>query len=534
MDERQAAAIKRLVESIRALHLRAGEPSAREIARRIGKGGLSHSSVNAVLRSGALPRWGPLELVVVALGGQVDEFREQWTVARELALDSFSDELAATAEGVVIQPLIGEAAANYLASADEQYRRGDYDAADRALTLMMLAVRRDRTRLWKFSGRLQEALSALDDVLVTQLTLLSETDVDVLETKVDRASILFEQGLRNEGISQATEALRDQASTLGPDHANTLDTQQLLGFMLSRSGRDFPVDLDLQEALRISLDKYGEHHHVTLSLRNSLMVTLMREGHLQEALIESEIVLSAYRRILHNAHPQVLARRNNHARVCILLNRLDDAEAELIDLVKSCLQVLGERSIITLLARNNLALVYDKKGRFEEAEEEYQEVMQIRRSAFGEDHPETLRTRNNLAFLLDERGDLEAAVSEYRAVLAGRTRVLGEDDENTQRTRGDLAYALDRLGRFDEAEPEYRTLLEQYRRLLGVYHPRTLTAWKDLIYALSQLGRSDDVAKEYAMMFQAQRQAEATEHPDESYLGPHGGGRTRRQEPPLN
>jgi hypothetical protein len=69
-----------LLSALRDLHLRAGEPSMREIARRTCA--LSHDTVHRVLTHPELPRWGPLELVVEALGGDVESFRQLWISAR--------------------------------------------------------------------------------------------------------------------------------------------------------------------------------------------------------------------------------------------------------------------------------------------------------------------------------------------------------------------------------------------------------------------------------------------------------------------
>ena len=68
-----------LVE-LRRLHLRAGEPSMRAIAR--STGAISHDTVHRILTGPDVPQWGPLELVVEALHGDVELFRELWITAR--------------------------------------------------------------------------------------------------------------------------------------------------------------------------------------------------------------------------------------------------------------------------------------------------------------------------------------------------------------------------------------------------------------------------------------------------------------------
>lgn len=68
-----------LIEQLRDLHLRAGLPSVRDIARKTHA--LSHDTVHRTLVGKAVPRWGPLELIVEVLGGDIEAFRELWIAA---------------------------------------------------------------------------------------------------------------------------------------------------------------------------------------------------------------------------------------------------------------------------------------------------------------------------------------------------------------------------------------------------------------------------------------------------------------------
>jgi tetratricopeptide (TPR) repeat protein len=74
--------IRSLFAELRNLHRRAGEPSTRVVARSLGRGVLSHTTVHAVLRGPRVPRWRPLELVVRQLGGDIEQVRELWIGAR--------------------------------------------------------------------------------------------------------------------------------------------------------------------------------------------------------------------------------------------------------------------------------------------------------------------------------------------------------------------------------------------------------------------------------------------------------------------
>jgi hypothetical protein len=62
--------------------LRAGELSTRDISRSTGHA-ISHDTVNRVLRGEGRPHWRSLELVVKALGGDVETFRTLWLSGRQ-------------------------------------------------------------------------------------------------------------------------------------------------------------------------------------------------------------------------------------------------------------------------------------------------------------------------------------------------------------------------------------------------------------------------------------------------------------------
>jgi hypothetical protein len=70
-----------LLTALRDLHLLAGEPSMRAIARSTGHK-ISCDTVHRVLTGPDLPRWVPLEHVVIVLDGDVETFRNLWVSAR--------------------------------------------------------------------------------------------------------------------------------------------------------------------------------------------------------------------------------------------------------------------------------------------------------------------------------------------------------------------------------------------------------------------------------------------------------------------
>ena len=69
---------RELVEALHVLHHRAGWPSLRRLAADTG---VSHTTVSKAFSSPALPSWGTVELLVGAMGGDVDRFRTLWIAA---------------------------------------------------------------------------------------------------------------------------------------------------------------------------------------------------------------------------------------------------------------------------------------------------------------------------------------------------------------------------------------------------------------------------------------------------------------------
>ena len=78
-----------LVETLHELHHRAGWPSLRTLAAQVG---CSHTTVATSLSSSRIPSWGILELLVEALGGDVERARALWLAATALADPGSTDE----------------------------------------------------------------------------------------------------------------------------------------------------------------------------------------------------------------------------------------------------------------------------------------------------------------------------------------------------------------------------------------------------------------------------------------------------------
>jgi hypothetical protein len=97
--------LSRLRNRLQRLHRLRGEPSVRELARRTEKA-ITHATVHMVLRCERTPKWGPLELVVEALGGSIEEYRQLWIAVRDAedGIAAGTDVIVANQDGAVGQP----------------------------------------------------------------------------------------------------------------------------------------------------------------------------------------------------------------------------------------------------------------------------------------------------------------------------------------------------------------------------------------------------------------------------------------------
>lgn len=74
--------------ALQALHVQAGAPSTRVIARGIGS--ISHTTVSQTLRGDRVPSWPVLSKIVLELGGDEDEFRDFWAATRHARMPTES------------------------------------------------------------------------------------------------------------------------------------------------------------------------------------------------------------------------------------------------------------------------------------------------------------------------------------------------------------------------------------------------------------------------------------------------------------
>ncbi|MCO5994976.1 tetratricopeptide repeat protein [Actinoallomurus rhizosphaericola] len=236
----------------------------------------------------------------------------------------------------------------------------------------------------------------------------------------------------------------DHIVTATLTYASPVDARTIAGTAHAQ-GRYQLAEKASRQALTANTEQLGPDHPDTLTSQNNLALALSDLGRLEEAEAEHRAVLDARIRVLGPEHPNTLTSRGNLAVVLSELGRLEEAEAEHRAVLNARIRVLGPEHPDTLTSRNNLALVLSELGRLEEAEAEHRAELEACIRVLGPEHPNTLTSRGNLALVLSELGRLEEAEAEHRAVLDARIRVLGPEHPNTLASRNNLAAVLIRF-----------------------------------------------------------------------------------------
>ncbi|MEV5606549.1 hypothetical protein AB0L33_34475 [Streptomyces sp. NPDC052299] len=232
-------ALEQLRYRLHRLHRENGEPSYRVIARRTGRA-VAHETARVVLRCESPPRWGPLELLVEALGGDVDEFRALWIAMRDevspLALPTAAEQDEPEEPSPVAQlsiPELADAEADLQDRVAEHSRREGETRTDLLAALEARADLSDRLavlheELGRERGRSEELRRRVDELeaelavcarrvvwLQDELRALRDERLGLLKQlnglHIRRAELYFTWAREEERRRRAAEAGREVA-----------------------------------------------------------------------------------------------------------------------------------------------------------------------------------------------------------------------------------------------------------------------------------------------------------------------------------
>jgi tetratricopeptide (TPR) repeat protein len=180
-----------------------------------------------------------------------------------------------------------------------------------------------------------------------------------------------------------------------------------------------PQAIAVGEPLIAELERLlGPDHPDTLNSQNSLATAYQATGRLAEAIPLFEQTLVGRERLLGPNHPDTLNSQNNLAATYQDAGRI----AEAIPLFEQTLaareRLLGPDHPSAVNSRGNLAVAYQAAGRLAEAIPLFEQTLAARERVLGADHPDALRSRNNLANAYRKAGRVTDVIPLIEQVLA--------------------------------------------------------------------------------------------------------------------
>lgn len=256
----------------------------------------------------------------------------------------------------------------------------------------------------------------LNEVAATMADTLGETSPMVTSIRVNAA--VRQHEFDEAGAVRALAALCDELTDeYGPENFSTLSTRLVFTQMLVQGDEDSPrAEAELRELLDAQLRGLGPDHPQTALVCASLATITFRNGDLagsEEFLRQS---LATLQRVHGPDHEDTRQTRATLVQVLAELDRYDDAERELLDLI-GAMDRTDPNSDDTLGAHLMLALVRWQAGRRAEAVRDLRRLLATLESLGGHDE-DILIVRWILSEALADEGNHEEAEELMRAVVA--------------------------------------------------------------------------------------------------------------------
>ena len=309
-------------------------------------------------------------------------------------------------------------------------------------------------------------------------------------------------------------ALDAQRRLRGPEHAETLATQNELAAVYRERGSYVQAAPLLLEGLEINRRLRGPEHPETLTWQSNLALLYVTQGQYAKAEPLYQQNLEALRRRLGADHPDTLAEQSHIALLYLKQRRLAEAEPLLDQALEAQRRRLGAGHPNTLKCQNNLAAVYHSLGRLDRAESLYRQGLEASSRGLGAGHPLTLMYQNGLGALCRARGRYAEAEPLLTNAVEGARRQLGADHPDTLHCESNLARLYFDQGQAAKAEPLLVHVLEARRRQLGADHPDTLNALRGLVAVYQAEGRHAQAEPLFAEAVTILRSQRGNEHPD--------------------
>lgn len=302
-------------------------------------------------------------------------------------------------------------------------------------------------------------------------------------------------GRYEQALTQLERAVEERRKALGPDHLDTLDSENELARVYERLGRAGDALPLFEHVLEQRQARLGDTADATLSTKNNLAVIYRAMARPADAERLHREVLGVRQARLGSDDISTLNSMFNLAQVLEDQGKTPESEELFRTTYERRLATLGPDHPHTMLSAHTYAMVLRDRGKAGEAEPMMRTALAERERVLGADHPETLDSRRGLAMILRDLRKFDEAQTLARATLDAQSRLSGGRGADWLKARALVGVlALDQ-GRLQEAESIFRDVADEYAMVAGPKASPTLSALNNLATALEKLGRLEEAAE---------------------------------------
>ena len=361
-------------------------------------------------------------------------------------------------------------------------------------------------------GNPSDAIPVMGEVVSELESKFPDDDENLLNAK----TTLGYAHLRNGDVGRAITLLEDtnarNIEKFGYDDRRSLFNQDRLAIAYIHSGQLEKATRILEKAHESSVNTFGESDTLSLTITNNL-ANLYDDIQPAKALPLFESAAEGLRETLGPNHRDTLIALMNSAATKIAVGRVDEAEAELNQVVPKLTRQLGETHEVVLKSKLNLAALYSRQGKLKEAIALSEETVAVAESKFGDQHELTLKSK---AVLFSDQlavGQMESAAEGLKKLLPQLESSFGETDHRTTVARLNLATAYQGVREFALALPLLERSARECPVVFGDTHRHSLVALSNLAESCRQVGDNEKALSTYEKLLPLMRETLGEDDP---------------------
>ena len=348
---------------------------------------------------------------------------------------------------------------------DEALR--ELDRIDRDLTALdgeegaeVLEVRGLLARTYTNLSRYDDAEALAIDTLERLERTLGSTHERTRDGIEILATVYEDQGKLDQALEAHRQLHAATVEALGKDHIDSLRATRGIATVLSYLERPKEAE-EMLLALDAALaERFPEDHTERITMAQAMAEFYRKTWQHEEAIAIDERILELFEKRYGKEHQDYLDQMTSLGADLLGAQRLEEAEALLLEAVAESRRVLGPHHFSTMNALGFLSRVYRAQGEFIQSADMQVEIYEGRSRTLGPDHTQTLIAMMNQAYALSEGGEWERAAEIYAELLERRIRVFGRVHNEVAVTYHFMGINATYARKNAEAEEALRNALE--------------------------------------------------------------------------